>query len=596
MYSLNELILISGIAIVLTLLFLMLVCFFNKRCRFLFGKQDTEPQMPEDSRWIAAKEMDTILVESVKTETVKETVYSHELDHYRMKINMAINEAGIVLWEYDIQKKIFSSRDSQSLVYMPMSYDEYFKLVHPEDVANAQALLQDVIEEREFRNRIEFRLLMPNGEYRWSLIQGSVCERNEHGVPAKIIGLRRDIDHEKKLTRQLIELKEEAEKSNKLKSAYLANMSHEIRTPLNAIVGFSNLMMYTDDPTEKEEYNSIIQTNNELLLQLISDILDLSKIEAGFLSFNYTKEDLSSIFNQVEQSFASRTKPGVVLKLNIPFKQCIIHTDRNRITQVLSNFLTNACKFTDHGTIELGYEKTENGVKIYVADSGIGMTQEQCDKVFERFSKFGKDVVGTGLGMAICDTIVKTFGGNIGVDSKMGEGSKFWAEIPCEPLINDNGADAGAESLLSPDNSNAAKGVSGNEDKSNISSDNQVDVSQKYDVLIAEDHDSNYLLISKILEKECSLRRACDGAECIEQFVAQKPDIIFMDIQMPVMNGYEATSAIREIDQALPIVAVTANAFDSDKEKALAAGCTDYITKPVNRRLLQESLLKYCHR
>ncbi|MEG0519500.1 MAG: response regulator [Bacteroidales bacterium] len=558
----------------------------------MLGKQDPEPEIPENSGWAAAKEMDMIPVESVKTETVKETVYSHDQDHYRMKINMAINEAGIVLWEYDIQERIFSSRDAQSLVYMPMQYDDYFKLVHPEDVANAQTLLQDIIGEREFRNRIEFRLLMPNGEYRWSLIQGSVSERNEHGTPTKIMGVRRDINHEKKLTRQLIELKEEAEKSNKLKSAYLANMSHEIRTPLNAIVGFSNLMMYTDDPAEKEEYNRIIQTNNELLLQLISDILDLSKIEAGFLVFNYTQTDISAVFYQVEQLFGNRTKPGVELKLNVPFKQCIISTDRNRITQVLSNFLTNAYKFTNAGTIELGYEKTESGVKIYVADTGIGMTQEQCDKVFDRFSKFGKDVVGTGLGMAICDTIVKTFGGNIGVNSKIGEGSTFWAEIPCEPLINDHVTDAGAEALLNCDNSNVAKGIS--ENKKSDNSDNQVDASQKYDVLIAEDHDSNYLLISKILEKECSLRRACDGVECIEQFVAKKPDIIFMDIQMPVMDGYQATSAIREIDQTLPIVAVTANAFDSDKEKALAAGCTDYITKPVNRRLLRETLLKYC--
>jgi CheY-like chemotaxis protein len=282
-----------------------------------------------------------------------------------------------------------------------------------------------------------------------------------------------------------------------------------------------------------------------------------------------------------------------VLKVNIPFKQCMIHTDRNRITQVLSNFLTNACKFTEHGTIELGYEKIDNGLKIYVADTGIGMSQEQCSKVFQRFSKFGKDVVGTGLGMAICDTIVKTFGGKIGVESKVGEGSKFWAEIPCKPLINDGVEDADA--LLNPDTSNAANGVPENETGKGEGSNNAADAATpKYDVLIAEDHDSNYLLISKILEKECSLRRACDGAECVEQFVAKKPDIIFMDIQMPVMDGYEATSAIREIDQALPIVAVTANAFDSDKEKALAAGCTDYITKPLNRRLLQETLLKYC--
>lgn len=583
----------------------------------MFSKWDPEHDMPEKIRWHTREKINNTLVESLKTVDTKvseqssdsfmpaeDTVCNTNSNNEILNVNMAINEAGIVLWEYDIQKKIFSSRYAQSLVYVPMQYDDYFRLVHEEDVAEAKALLQDVIEGNGFRRRIEFRLLMPDGEYSWSAIQGSVSDRDENGNPTKILGLRRDIDHEKKLTKQLTELKEEAEKSNKLKSAYLANMSHEIRTPLNAIVGFSNLMMYADNLAEKEEYNRIIQANNELLLQLINDILDLSKIEAGFLVFNYAQTDISAVFNHVEQLFVSRTNPGVKLKLNVPFKQCLINTDKNRITQVLSNFLTNACKFTDTGVIELGYEKIQTGIKIYVADTGMGMTREQCGKVFERFSKFGKDVIGTGLGMAICDTIVKTFGGKIGVESEPGKGSKFWAEIPCEPLINDGDnddgiSDSGEESLFIPDNDHSQKNTSGISAVSDHFGLNSVlsavrTTVQKYDVLIAEDHDSNYLLISKMLEKECSLRRACDGAECVEQFVSKKPDIIFMDIQMPVMNGYEATSTIREIDQTLPIVAVTANAFDSDKEKALAVGCTDYITKPVNRQLLRDVLLKYC--
>ncbi|MEG1510985.1 MAG: response regulator [Bacteroidales bacterium] len=517
----------------------------------------------------------------VKKDITKEIIWQKDLEQNRIKTSMAINAAGIVLWEYDINKKIFSSLDPQSIAYIPVSYDDYFLMVHPKDREIAKEILNNIIAEKGFRSSIEYRILMPTGEYKWATIQGNISDRDENGFPSKIIGIRRDIDNEKKLTKQLIELKEEAEKSNKLKSAYLANMSHEIRTPLNAIVGFSNLMMYMDDPLEKEEYSRIIQINNDLLLQLISDILDLSKIEAGFLVFNYADEDLSTIFKQVEYSFTSRVNPGVYLKVNIPYKKCIINTDKNRLIQVLSNFLTNACKFTTQGLVEFGYTKIDTGIKLYVKDSGIGMTDEQCEIVFDRFSKFGKDVVGTGLGMAICDTIIKSFGGKIGVDSKVGIGSIFWAEIPCNPII-DNTSTFITEQLLINNN-----------DKENR--EQVISANIKYNVLVAEDNDSNYLLLSKILAKECNLRRANDGAECIELFVAQRPDIIFMDIQMPVMDGYDATLSIREMDKEIPIVAVTANAFDSDKEQALAAGCNDYITKPVSKGILNDMLKKWCN-
>ncbi len=514
----------------------------------------------------------------VQKNITRDVLWQKDLESSRIKTNLAIKTAGMILWEYDINLDKFYSSDPQSIAYSPVTLEDYFLMVHEDDIDAVRKVFSDIIADEGDNNIIEMRILMQDGEYRWVHVQGCVSERDETGKPVKVIGLRRDVDNEKKLTRQLLELKEEAERANKLKSAYLANMSHEIRTPLNAIVGFSNLMMYMDDPEEKEEYNRIIQTNNELLLQLINDILDLSKIEAGFLEFNYEDEDISDIFRQIEQSFVSKIKPGVALKVNIPYEKCIINTDRNRFIQIVSNFLTNACKFTDKGYIEFGYKKTDKGITVYVSDTGIGMTKEQCERVFDRFAKFGNETVGTGLGTSICETLVKMMGGSIGVNSAYGEGSTFWAEIPCEPVIYQTGRIGGK--LKGADSPGKTAGSHHER--------------YKYDVLIAEDNDSNYLLASKILEKECNLRRAHDGAECVEMFIANKPDIIFMDIQMPVMDGYEATASIREVDKNIPVIAVTANAFDLDRIKARDAGCNDYITKPVTRDVLLSALKKWC--
>lgn len=512
----------------------------------------------------------------VQKDITKEILWQKDLESHRIKMNLAIKSAGIVMWEFDIRTNKFSSPDPHSIVHLPVSFEEYFSMVYSEDVEMAKKKFRDLIEEQVEYDTIEMRILMPDGEYKWVNIQGCISERDMDGRPLRMIGLRRDIDREKRLTKELIELKEQAENSSNLKSAYLANMSHEIRTPLNAIVGFSNLMACIDDPEEKEEYNRIIQTNNELLLQLINDILDLSKIEAGVLAFNYADEDISDIFSQLEQAFLSKVKPGVALNVKIPYEKCLVYTDRTRFIQVISNFLTNACKFTDKGYIEFGYKRTEKGITVYVTDTGVGMTKEQCEKVFDRFMKFGQDISGSGLGMAICDTIIKTFGGTLGVNSVPGEGTSFWAEIPCDPVICNSPPPAAGEE--NPDRPASAPAHSAG----------------KYDILVAEDNDSNYLLVSKIAGSDSLLRRAHNGAECVEMFMAGKPDVILMDMQMPVMDGYKATRAIRELDKNIPIIAVTANAFDSDRVKALSAGCSDYLTKPLTREILTLTLHKWC--
>lgn len=226
--------------------------------------------------------------------------------------------------------------------------------------------------------------------------------------------------------------KEKAEEANRLKSAFLANMSHEIRTPLNAIVGFSNLIANAESQEESQEFYKIVETNNELLLQLVNDILDLSKIEAGQLEFNYSNINVSSIFVMLKQTFQNRTKEGVHIECVLPEKTCFIHSEKTRLTQVITNFLTNACKFTFEGTIRMGYEEIEGGLRFFVSDTGKGIAKENIPHVFERFAKFDNFIQGTGLGLSISQTIVKRLNGEIGVESEEGKGSTFWFTIPCE--------------------------------------------------------------------------------------------------------------------------------------------------------------------
>ncbi|MCC8172640.1 MAG: HAMP domain-containing histidine kinase [Parabacteroides sp.] len=228
--------------------------------------------------------------------------------------------------------------------------------------------------------------------------------------------------------------KEKAEEANRLKSAFLANMSHEIRTPLNAIIGFSNLLSETEDENEKKEFVRIIENNNDLLLRLVNDVLDLAKIEAGQLDFVYSDVDINQLLSEVEQSIRLRARDKEVkVEFTERLPECIIRIERNRFTQVITNLLTNALKFTETGSITFGYEKRNEELYFFVKDTGCGIPEDKLEQIFGRFVKLDSFVQGTGLGLSICETIVTRLGGRIGVESKTGEGSLFWFTVPYEP-------------------------------------------------------------------------------------------------------------------------------------------------------------------
>ena len=394
----------------------------------------------------------------------------------------------------------------------------------------------------------------------------------------KVLLTVRDITRLKKVQEELEAARRVAEVAGEQQTAFLANMSHEIRTPLNAIVGFAGLLANASE-SERNSYVEIIKGNTNMLLQLVNDILDMSKIEAGTLEFIYSDTDVNQIMRELEGIFRLRLEEAdssvrIVFEPCLPV--CFIHTEKNRVSQVLSNFLSNAFKYTKEGSITLGYKVREDDIYFYVQDTGAGIPAGKVDKVFERFMKLDAKKQGTGLGLSISRTIIKKLGGEIGVFSEYGKGSTFWFTLPVKPF----------DFLpLQQRTEDVSETVEFNETEYDAGA-------VRRTILIAEDMDDNYLLYKIYLEKHYDLIRATNGEEAVSKYLECNPDIILMDIGMPVVDGYQATDAIRQLSSDIPIVAVTAFAYDEDRRKVMSRGFNGYLSKPLNK----DELLKMLHK
>ena len=304
--------------------------------------------------------------------------------------------------------------------------------MHPEDRKRFLDFYDEVRDGKRRHFQGEMRIRRPGTKNEWNWVSSNVMVTNykpeENEI--EIIGINYDITELKETEAELIQARDKAEMMDRLKSAFLANMSHEIRTPLNAIVGFSDLLVETEELSERQEYIKIVRENNDLLLQLISDILDLSKIEAGTFEFTSGDVDVNLVCEDIVRSMGMKAKGEVELVLDNHLPVCHVISDRNRIHQVISNFVNNAMKFTSEGSIHVGYQLKDGELEFYVEDTGIGIEKEQLPHIFERFVKLNSFVHGTGLGLSICQSIVEQLGGRIGVDSEKGKGSRFWFTIP----------------------------------------------------------------------------------------------------------------------------------------------------------------------
>ena len=410
----------------------------------------------------------------------------------------------------------------------------------------------------------------------------------------EIKALKAQLDEANKLVRKITSERDEAllklneyeakirkaEKASRMKSLFLANMSHEIRTPLNAIEGFSRVIAETDSPEERMKMLEIVESNNNRLLSLINDILDLSRGESGEIQMKKAPANLTDMCANIKQIFKFRCPEQIKLVASIPSKTVILNTDINRVTQVFCNLISNALKHTISGSITFGYNVSEDGKDIImqVADTGSGIDPNDIDSIFQTYvSKDAEHQNGYGLGLPLSKIIVEKLGGHISVKSKLGEGSTFTFVLPFD------GSFAGNNTTSKPcftiSRTLRAKA--------------DVDISKLKLVLVAEDEDCNWELIQNVLNNRYRILRAKNGIEAVTMNEEEHPDLILMDIRMPEMNGLDATRIIKEINPVIPVVALSAYAFEDTINEAMDAGCNEFISKPFKMEHLIETIEKF---
>ena len=409
---------------------------------------------------------------------------------------------------------------------------------------------------------------------------------NEKGEISEIQSSGRDITNIKQIQSELEEAKEKAEESDRLKSAFLANISHEIRTPMNVILGFTNLLIDNDlDENERQEFAGHITNNANLLLRVLDNIMEISRIEAGFTEIKNSQCDVNKMLKELCHEYQKLAQPGVIVKCNPASKSPMqFMTDKRRMKQLFTNLMDNAVKFTNEGHIECGYRLHPNPynfnqIEFYVEDTGIGIPPNMIPYIFDRFrqadSSFTRRHGGAGLGLSIAKKLAELLGGTLKVDSVQGEKTVFSVTFSIQP------SNLETENTMVHNTTN--------------NSFHLVPDWQQHKVLIVEDVESNYQYIYSVLGKTgIRIVWASDGKEAIE-FYRENPDIdlVLMDIKLPIMNGLDATHTLKRLNPDLPIIAVTAYAMEEDKEKCLKAGCDDFIVKPVNRFELLAKIENY---
>ncbi len=381
---------------------------------------------------------------------------------------------------------------------------------------------------------------------------------NEVGHIYRIIGTSKNITEQKEILAELTAAKEHAIESDRLKSAFLANISHEIRTPMNGILGFSALLKEADlSGEEQTEYVGLIEQSGQRMLNLINDLIDISRIEAGETKLQIEPTPVNKVLRDLHAFFMpaiSKKKLQLHCTLGLPDTESIIETDSGKLTQILTNLIQNALKFTRTGGIDFGYTRQDTTLEFYVTDSGIGIPDEMLQKIFDRFRQVDNTLTrnheGSGLGLSITKAYVAMLGGKLSVQSREGTGSTFTFTLPYNPQ-------------------NSALTTQHSEDC----------------ILIVDDDDVSTLLLNKTFKGEnITLLSAENGMEAVE-LVQHHPEInlVLMDLQMPIMNGYEATKLIKQQHPDLPIIAQSAYSSKEEKEKAREAGCNSFITKPINK-------------
>ena len=492
------------------------------------------------------------------------------------RLTIALEAGDMAWWEMELPsgKIVFNHNKTRMLGLKGEDFkhfQDFMNRVHPDDCETAMKAMRDHLSGKEAMYECEYRIKNVKGDYQWFHDAGKIVFRE--GGKILVAGIVTEISERKRIETQIKEARLQAELANQYKNQFLANVSHEIRTPVSGMVGFASLLRSEElDSETKKLYIDIIESSSKQLLNLVNDIIDISRIEAGELKISKAPCELHKILKETETLFEqlkhARGKKNLSINLNIPEKdkELFIVTDPDRLKQILINLIGNALKFTEAGGVDFGYKLENDRLKFYVSDTGIGMSEEDLKVVFERFKRTEhahKKYDGTGLGLAITKGLLDLLGGDISVYSEVGKGSVFTFTIPYEP--------AKPEQAKSP--------------KEKVTDTERL-LGKK--ILIAEDEKINRMYLEIILKDlPIQIFWAQNGLEAVEIFSENEGiDLVLMDIKMPLMDGEEAMQKILALKPGIRIVAQTANALSSDREKYLESGFVDHISKPIDRQQL----------
>ena len=415
----------------------------------------------------------------------------------------------------------------------------------------------------------EFHNKKKNGELYWENASISAL-MNDQGEITHYVAVKEDITEKKEILLDLQIAKEKAEESDRLKSAFLASMSHEIRTPLNTIIGFSNIIADSNKDSELNKFADLINKQNDILLQLVDDIIEFARVESGSIDLNEHQFCLGTLINNIYLKFKNKCPQTVKLETDIVHPEFYITSDEHRIQQIFSNLLSNAIKFTPQGSIRFGFKFNEsNEVICFVKDTGVGIPKDQQENIFRRFTKLDTFTQGTGLGLAIIHHLISLMEGEVWLESEPGKGSDFYFRMPFK-LKN-----------IPP--------MPTERDEKNDKPSNKQNV-----VLIVEDDESNYLYLKELMNAiNAETVHVIDGEGAIEACKEKDFDLILMDLKLPGLDGYQASTEIKKLNPKIPIIAQTAYALAGDDLKAKKAGCDEYISKPIQKNKLFDLIKKY---
>ncbi|MEG4591465.1 PAS domain S-box protein [Microcoleus sp. F6_B6] len=537
-----------------------------------------------------------MLVGGVAIDVTRQHQAETALQRSEERLMLALEASGDGLWDWKIEtgEVYINSYYQEMLGYKPgelvMDWNLWERIIHPDDKFWVLESLNRHLQDSSVKYAFDYRMRCKSGEWKWIANYGKVVACDERGKPLRMIGTHKDISDRKQKELVLQHAMEAAEAANLAKSTFLANMSHELRTPLNVILGFAQVMAHDSSltPNQKKDLQTISRSGDHLL-SLINDVLDLSKIESGHCTVEKSGFDLIAMLHSLRNMLAERaSSKGLELCFEIaPEVPQFMLVDAQKLRQVLLNLLSNAIKFTERGSIILqvsieadgtgALTTTEPILQFVVADTGVGIAAVELDTIFDAFvqAQAGKrSTGGTGLGLTISRKLLELMGGKISVSSTLGQGSSFTFTLPVSPISGVN--------VTPEENNRLVIGLAPNQPARRI--------------LVVDDRAENRLLMVRLLTQlGLEVKEATNGRQAVQIWQQWQPDLTWMDIRMPVLDGYEATKQIRAMEdgQNSIIIALTAQASQSDRALALAAGCNDYISKPFREQTLFLKMAEY---